>query len=66
MASILFWTNPYKLEQNARLLVTVLPAIDAEREGWLRLSAERLEQAYGDIEPEYTLSSIREMNPNWK
>lgn len=51
--------EPYSLEPNARLLVTVLPEQDEEREDWLRLSEQPLAEAYSDDEPEYPLSSIR-------
>ena len=58
--------EPYTSEPDARLLVTVLPTKDEEREAWLQLSAQRLAQAYSDEEPEYPLSAIREMNPDYK
>lgn len=54
--------EPFELEPDTQLLVTVLPEVEAERDSWLRLSAQRLEEAYGDDEPEYTLESVREMN----
>lgn len=57
--------EPYALEPNAKLLVTVLPEKDEEREAWLRLSVQRLAEAYDDDEPEYLLSSVREMNPHY-
>ena len=49
-------------QPNAKFLVTVLPEQDEEREEWLSLSAQRLAEAYGDDEPEYPISCIREMN----
>lgn len=55
--------RPYLLEADAKLLVSVLP--DEEREAWLNVSARRLADAYGDVEPEYPLSAIREMNPHY-
>lgn len=54
--------EPYSLEPNAKLLVTVLPEQDEEREEWLRLAEQRLADAYGDDEPDYPLSCILEMN----
>lgn len=57
--------KPYPLEPNTKLLVTVLPEEDEEREAWLPLSARRLADAYADDEPEYPLTSLREMNPNY-
>ena len=44
--------------------VTVLPEKDEESEAWLKLSAQGLADAYEDGEPEYPISSVREMNPN--
>lgn len=58
--------KPYPLEPNTKLLVTVLSEQDEEREGWLRLSEQRLAEAYSDEEPDYPLSCIREMNPDYE
>ena len=57
--------EPFEMEPNTKLLVTVLPETDDDRDCWLRLSFQQLEAAYGDDEPEYTLSSVREMNPDY-
>lgn len=58
--------EPYELEPNVRLLVTVLSSEEAaDRDDWLRLSAERLKDAYGDDEPEYSLNSIKKPNPDY-
>ncbi len=48
--------EPCELEPNTRLIVTVLPNHDSERESWLRLSVERLHQAYGNNEEENQVS----------
>ena len=56
--------EPYPLEPNTKLLIAVLPEQDEEREAWLHLSVQRLADACADDEPEYPLSSVREMNPN--
>lgn len=37
-----------------------------EREIWLQASIERLKQAYGEDEPEYTSDMIIEPNPDYK
>ncbi len=58
--------EPVELEPNTRLLVTVLPGRDAERESWLRLSGKRLEDAYGEDEEEYSLDMLREVNPDYE
>ena len=47
--------EPYELEPDAELIVTVIPKTsDEEREDWTRLSLESLAQAYSDEEPEYS------------
>jgi len=56
--------NPYRLEPNARLLVTVLTDHE-EREDWTYLSAQRLAAAFTEDEPEYPLTSLREINPGY-
>ena len=55
--------EPVELERNARFIVTVLPNGDADRDAWLRLSANQLNAAYSDGD-EYALDSIKEMNPD--
>jgi hypothetical protein len=57
--------EPYPLKPDTKLLVTVLPEKDEERETWLHVSAQRLADAFADDEPEYPLSSVREMNPSY-
>jgi hypothetical protein len=51
------------LEPNTKLIVTVLPKHDIEREEWLYLSSKRLENAYETDEEEYSLDLIKEVNP---
>ena len=58
--------EPCELEPNAKLIVTVLPNHDSERESWLNWSAERLQPAYGDDEEEYSLDLIRDPNPDYE
>lgn len=59
--------EPFELEPNTELLITVLPkASDGEREGWSRLSLESLARAYSDDEPEYPLDLIKEANPEYE
>ena len=58
------------IPKNARLLVTVLPPeedqIEVElRDFWTGLSGSSLERAYGSDEPEYSLDSLRETNPDF-
>jgi hypothetical protein len=42
------------------------PKADPDREDWLRLSQQRLADAYGDDEPEYPLTLIKEPNPDYE
>ncbi len=58
--------EPFSLEPNVKLLVTVLPSeADAERDDWLRFSAKSLETAYGDDEPEYSTAHLKEANSEY-
>ena len=59
--------EPFELEPNTRLIITVLPkSLDEEREDWARYALENLERAYGDNEPEYSLDLIKEANPSYE
>lgn len=57
--------DPFPMEPNTKLVITVLPK-DDEREDWTRLALESLERAYGDDEPDYSLGSLREENPDYE
>ena len=56
--------EPFELSTNSPLMVTVLSAnadaIGRERAEWDNLAAQSLARAYGDSEPEYTLSDLKE------
>ncbi len=56
--------EPFHMEPNSRLLITLLPYKDEEREAWFHLSAQRLEQAYGSDEPDYEITEIQEVLPH--
>ncbi len=59
--------EPYTLEPNAPLVVTVLSTEDdEERADWLRLSLHGLAAAYGNDEPVYTIDMVKELNPEYK
>jgi hypothetical protein len=60
--------EPYELAPDTKLIVTVLPKdnSNAEREAWLQLSMKKLEDAYGQVEPEYSLDLIKEANPEYE
>ncbi len=59
--------EPFELEPNTKLIVTILPeSLGEEREDWARLSLESLARAYGDDEPEYSLDLIKGANPEYE
>ncbi|HBA85088.1 MAG TPA: hypothetical protein DCZ95_13445 [Verrucomicrobia bacterium] len=50
---------------NVFVVVTESTNAEAERQPWLDGSSESLRNAYGDSEPEYTPSLVRETNPGY-
>ncbi len=58
--------EPFELEPNTKLMVTILPKHDTERESWLHLSGRRLAGAYGADEEGYSLDLIKEANPEYE
>ena len=60
--------EPFKLEPGTKLIVTVLPKHqpDSELADWLGLSKRGLENAYGEVDPDYSLDSIKEPNPKYE
>ena len=57
--------EPLDLEPNEKLIVTILPEQDTEREVWHQLSKESLARAYAD-EEEYSLDDIETPNPAYE
>ena len=60
--------EPFDLLPNAKLIVTILPGqeSDNEHEAWLHLSGQKLEDAYGENEPEYSSDLLKEVNPDYE
>ena len=60
--------EPFDLEPNTKLIVTILSGQepDNEYESWLHLSGQRLEYAYGENEPEYSKDLLKEVNPDYE
>ncbi|MEW6130449.1 MAG: hypothetical protein AB1757_25670 [Acidobacteriota bacterium] len=58
--------EPFELEPNTRLLVTILSSSDSDDEVWHNFSAQGLNSAYSDDEPEYSISLIKEQNPDYE
>jgi hypothetical protein len=54
------------LPVNAKLLVTVIQMPHIQQESWLDLSAQRLDAAYADDEPEYSVKQLKERNPDYQ
>ena len=59
--------EPCQLTRDDKLLIVVVPRqpSDRESEDWMILSRQGLEAAYGEQEPEYSLNSIKESNPDY-
>ncbi len=64
--TLLKLSQPIPLPKLSKVIITVLPVEGDERDVWLQASAERLNYAYGDDEPEYTPNMIKEPNPEFK
>ena len=60
--------EPYELEPETRLIITVLSEnkVSDERVEWMHFSRQALEHAYSEDEPEYTLNMIRRPNPGYE
>ena len=58
--------EPFEMEPDTRLVVTVLPKQqDDERRDWQLLSQQGLQGAYEDEEPDYSLALLKEVNPDY-
>jgi hypothetical protein len=57
--------DPYPLQPNSRLLVTVVPGEteEDERAAWLAASQAGIARAYGEHEPDYSDAVLREKPP---
>jgi len=57
--------DTFEIQENAKLLVIVLPGDteDEEREDWVSLSRDGLGKAYGENEPDYSTELVKEPNP---
>jgi len=61
-------SNPIAGPLGRKVLVSVAESsdADADREQWIRLSTEGLRSAYGDSEPEYSTTMVREPNAEYE
>lgn len=60
------FAEPVELSPNTKLLVTVVQPSSSEEVEWQSFSAQNLERAYGEDEPEYSLNLINEWNPDYE
>jgi hypothetical protein len=60
--------EPFNLKPDTKLIITVLPEheSDDEHNAWLTLSGQKLEDAYGEDEPEYPLDLLKKVNPHYE
>ncbi len=58
--------EPVSIPEGTKLIIIpmFLESDTEERESWGNWSLENFNQCYGEDEPEYTLESIKEHNPN--
>jgi hypothetical protein len=60
------------LPEGTELMVTIVPVIsaltdrDLESSEWSNLSLNGLNRAYGDNEPEYEISQLKELNSSYE
>lgn len=59
--------RPIGADQGRTVFVSVAESLerDVERQQWLAASCETLRAAYGESEPDYTPSMVRESNPDY-
>jgi predicted DNA-binding antitoxin AbrB/MazE fold protein len=62
--------EPINFPEGTQLVVTISSSSeivgDSESEDWYALSLQGLSRAYGDDEPDYDLSQIKEFNPSYE
>lgn len=57
--------EPYPLQANTKLIVTILPEQPSEHEAWLSLSSTQLNSAYTE-DDDYPLNAITTVNPDYE
>lgn len=57
--------EPYQLEPNTKLIVTIVPEQSSERDAWLSWSRYQLNSAYNE-DDEYPLDSIKVANSDYE
>ncbi len=61
-------SQPIETPHGETVLISVATSSESEAEAqeWLTTSLESLAAAYGDAEPSYSLSMVRERNPDYR
>jgi hypothetical protein len=60
--------EPFELKLNSKLIVTILPEesptfqANKEHEEWVLLSRKKLEEAYSESEPEFSINLLKDGN----
>ncbi len=52
--------------RKVRVLLMVEDELSVERDDWANTSMNRLNDAYGEDEPKYTIDMVKESNPNYQ
>ena len=58
--------EPLALPPHTNVIITLHTLSDAEQADWRQLSAQGLNAAYGDDEPNYLTLLIKESNPSYE
>lgn len=58
--------EPYSLEPNTTLMITILPKPLAGQAEWVQLATQNLALAYGPDEPDYTVADLKIPNPAYR
>ena len=59
--------KPIKIAPGSTVMITIEPTESiAEDKEWYLLSSQGLEEAYGEVEPDYSLDRIKIPNPEYQ
>nr|GFC99575.1 acetyl-coenzyme A synthetase, chloroplastic/glyoxysomal [Tanacetum cinerariifolium] len=58
--------EPYQLEANTPLMITILPKPADEAAAWQQFALQNLARAYEADEVEYTVADLKEPNPEYR
>jgi hypothetical protein len=57
--------EPFEIPSNAKLLVTILETPNLEQDDWTGFSLHNLARAFSEEEPEFSLTALKEPNPDY-